>query len=145
MKKKLFMLSFSVILCLHFSLTQSAESPSRMDKIGKLTRVAAAPENVFNYPYYLYLPLATARNKSQYLLVQPNNTGSPNDDLEVYDEDARHIAVKSSIGNAVSRALGFPSLVPVFPRPEREWKIYTHALDRDTIWIRDGDMKRLDL
>jgi len=48
-------------------------------------------------------------------------------------------------GHEVGNALKLPVLMPVFPRPWLEWKYYTHSLDRDTLLIDSGDMKRIDL
>ena len=36
-------------------------------------------------------------------------------------------------------------LVPVFPRPEENWRIYTHALDRDVLETDIPELRRLDL
>jgi hypothetical protein len=36
-------------------------------------------------------------------------------------------------------------LVPVFPRPASQSKVYTHYLDRDSMLIKDGPLLRIDL
>jgi dienelactone hydrolase len=36
-------------------------------------------------------------------------------------------------------------LIPVFPRPETDWKIYTHALDRDSMMTDKKEYARFDL
>jgi pimeloyl-ACP methyl ester carboxylesterase len=36
-------------------------------------------------------------------------------------------------------------LVPAFVRPGKDWQIYTHALDRDSLTTKRGDIVRLDL
>jgi hypothetical protein len=41
--------------------------------------------------------------------------------------------------------LKYPLLVPVFPRPKSDWKIYTHALDRDAILQKNNLLERLDI
>lgn len=111
----------------------------------KIFMVEAAPGDGFNYPYFIFVPDNYKTGSKVTLIVQPNNTGSPNDTLEVHITDARIVATnKFYTGNWLARMMGMPLLVPVFPRPLSEWKIYTHALDRDAV-IAEGAMKRLDL
>ena len=45
----------------------------------------------------------------------------------------------------LAQRLGTPVLVPVFPRPASQWRIYTHALDRDALEITSGPLRRIDL
>lgn len=53
--------------------------------------------------------------------------------------------VSKNYPNRIARSLGFPLLVPVFPRPRTNWQAYTHALDRDTLEIEEEKLKRIDL
>ena len=106
--------------------------------------VEAAPEKGFNYPYLLRMPPDPARAAGPYLLVEPNNTGTISDDLQVHMDAARKLAA-NAIGAYLAPRLQVPLLVPVFPRPKEEWRIYTHQLDRDTMLLTDGPMSRLDL
>jgi hypothetical protein len=126
------------------------------------TLVEAAPARGFHYPYLLVVPTVvpasppsdstgavagssgTASAPAAFLLVEPNNTGRLSDDLAVHLAAARELAT-TAIGGYLARELVVPLLIPVFPRPETEWEIYTHQLDRDTLAIRDGPMRRLDL
>lgn len=110
-----------------------------------LIEVAAAPEKGFHFPYVIFIPKSAEGKASSYLLVEPNNTGKTSDDLEVHRAAAVALARDSSVGNAVSKKLGIPLLVPVFPRPSSLDTLYTHSLDRDTILISEGPLKRLDL
>ncbi len=113
--------------------------------IGELYKFNPRPDKGFNYPFYLFIPKDYIK-KNGYLIVEPNNTGKPDDNINVHDEEARLMSLsKFYIGNYLARNLNYPLLVPIFPRPMNNALIYTHALDRDTIMIRDGDMKRLDL
>lgn len=105
--------------------------------------VAAAPEKGFNYPYLLRVPEG-AGPQPQVLIVEPNNTGAISDDFAVHVSAAERLA-RNSVGQFVARRLSIPLLVPVFPRPQTEWQIYTHLLDRDTILVESGPLKRLDL
>lgn len=112
---------------------------------GELVEIPAAPEKGFNFSYLLFVPEAGEGKKYDYLLVETNNTGRTSDDLEVHRAAATALARDSSVGNFVAKALRIPLLVPIFPRPASTGDVYTHFLDRDTILIADGALKRLDL
>lgn len=100
----------------------------------------------FTYPYYLYVPpelkAADEKKKVQTILVVPNNTGKNSDDFAVHDADVRK---RMSMNGAIASLLKIAILMPVFPRPERDWRIYTHALDRDTMVTDKKEYRRLDL
>lgn len=114
-----------------------------------LVAAAAAQEEVVSqtlkiqgehWPYYLYLP-ANQTNPGR-LLVQFHNMGKLDDDPQVHIRDA----YETSTGRRrLAEKLGCPVLVPAFPRPKTEWRLYTHALDRDTLLTEDPRLKRLDL
>jgi hypothetical protein len=108
-----------------------------------LIEVPASPERGFQHAYVLFVP-PRRDEMPQYLLVEPNNTGRPDDDIGVHHAAAIRLARESSVGNFVSTRLGLPLLVPVFPRPASMEDTYTHSLDRDTMLIREGPLKRLD-
>ncbi len=110
-----------------------------------LIEVPAASAKGFQHAYVLFVPKAVEGKDYPYLLVEPNNTGHPDDDIEVHHAAAVALARDSSIGHFVAVRLGVPLLVPVFPRPAKLENVYTHALDRDTVLIADGPLKRLDL
>jgi dienelactone hydrolase len=94
----------------------------------------------------LYVPAElrepNAANLTHTFLVLPNNTGKLNDSLEVHEE-----AVKKRVGQAAAIAgmLKVAVIMPVFPRPESDWKIYTHALDRDSMLTDKKQYARFDL
>lgn len=124
-----------------------AAEPDRPPAPGTTTLVEAAPERGFHYPYLLVTPAtqpAPGAADSGILLVEPNNTGRVSDDFIVHLSAARDLADKA-IGSFVARELGLPLLVPVFPRPEKQWELYTHQLDRDTMLVADGLLRRPDL
>lgn len=110
---------------------------------GAIVVIDAAPAKGFNYPYVLRMP-ARAIDGETRLLVEPNNTGQVSDDPAVHLESARKLS-QNAIGAYVMRKLDIPLLVPVFPRPKTDWQIYTHQLDRDSMRITSGPMRRLDL
>ena len=113
---------------------------------GLTARVSANPTAGFSFPYYLFVPQEMDSSNPVYLLVEPCNTGTTSDDFEHHDSKAKSLALKkSSHANKIARELGVPLLVPVFPRPGGEqWRIYTHALDRDTLLVKEGDLRRID-
>ena len=122
-----------------------------------LCRVTVNPSEGFNFPYYLFIPQGINLNKPVHLLVEPCNTGVSRTRKSL-DRKTKALA-EASHATVIAKRLKAPLLVPVFPRPgsdqwlvpvspkpdEDQWQAYTHALDRDTLLIRDGDLKRIDL
>jgi pimeloyl-ACP methyl ester carboxylesterase len=110
----------------------------------RVQRVDAAPANGFHSGYYLYVPTSLHRDADGVatLLVQPNNSGRVSDDLASHRRDAWMTGFERK---QVAEDLGVALLVPAFPRPARDWRVYTHALDRDVLTTRDPALARLDL
>ena len=106
-----------------------------------LCRVSENPTEGFNFPYYLLIPQGISLEKPIYLLVEPNNTGVGSS-FKSLDRNAKE-SIETCSASSVARKLKIPLLMPVFPRPGGT--LYTHALDRETLLIRDGDLKRIDL
>jgi len=104
-----------------------------------LVKIDAAPDKGFDWPYYLAMPNGSANST---LIVEPNNTGSGSDDPSVHDQAARMLAEREI---SFAQALDCPLLVPTFPRPQTNWQVYTHALDRDTLTTTLEGLVRLDL
>ena len=114
----------------------------RLDLSNKqLYRVSGDPIEGFNFPYYLFIPQGISLNESIYLLVEACNTG-PGGSLKSLERRTKTLA-EASHATKIAKALKVPLLVPFFPR--YVGKIYTHALDRDTLLIQEGDLKRIDL
>jgi hypothetical protein len=111
--------------------------------VNDVREVEANPARGFNFPYFLFIPDTIDKNAAAYLLVEPNNTGTRTDDFDVHRQRALELA--KWYPNRMARDLGVPLLVPVFPRPDTGWQAYTQALDRDTLEINEGELKRLDL
>lgn len=105
-----------------------------------LQKIAANPQKGFSWPYYLLMP--SAIKNPAVMMVEPNNTGTTNDDPAVHDAAALNL-----INARESRAedLGCPILVPTFPRPATDWRVYTQALDRDTLQTTLPNLARIDL
>ena len=122
-----------------------------------LCRVTVNPTEGFNFPYYLFIPQGVNLNKPVHLLVEPCNTGVSGS-FKTLDRKTKALA-EASHATVIAKRLKTPLLVPVFPRPGAaqwlvpvssrpggdQWQAYTHALDRDTLLIKDGDLKRIDL
>jgi hypothetical protein len=101
----------------------------------------ATPAAAFHSPYYLYTPRSLAAAGPLRLLVVPNNTGTCDDDRALHERKAwlRVYGLQ-----AMAEELGTPLLVPAFPRPRSDWRVYTHALDRDTLTTGVPELARLD-
>lgn len=117
------------------------------DKSAEIIRVTAEPGKGFAYPYYLYIPAAMRRNEDEKkihsLLVIPNNTGKISDDLAFHEADVK--AKMPQIGSFINNKLNMIVLMPVFPRPATEHRIYTHSLDRDAMLTKKKEYSRFDL
>lgn len=100
----------------------------------EIVKIEAQPSKGFSYPYYLYVPKAFRETvnsaKIHSFLVIPNNTGKIDDDLKAHDDYAKRQIDRN---RALVTKLDVAILMPVFPRPKTDWKIYTHALDRDSM------------
>jgi pimeloyl-ACP methyl ester carboxylesterase len=113
----------------------------------EIVKIEAQPAKRFAYPYYLYVPKAVGEKaedgkKTQTILVIPNNAGKTSDDFNVHEEDVKR---KSRRNAEIADRLGVALLMPVFPRPQTDWKIYTHALDRDAMITGKKEYARFDL
>ena len=126
------------------TLAISAQTPPPREPAYE--RIPANPARKFSYPYYLYVPpelRSTEPGRQVHtILVLPNNTGKPDDDFSVHDAD-----VKKRIAQvpAIASFLKVAVLMPVFPRPGTDWRIYTQALDRDSMVTDKPQYRRLDL
>ncbi|HEX8736874.1 MAG TPA: hypothetical protein VF721_16190 [Pyrinomonadaceae bacterium] len=143
MRKAIYILSFLLLLaggCL------AQANVVNNDVSSALVRVAAKPEKGFAYPYYLYVPPelreAAARKMRQTILVLPNNTGKLDDALEAHEADVKK---RMAMSGAAASFLKVAVLMPVFPRPKTDWRIYTHALDRDALITGRKEYQRFDL
>lgn len=110
-------------------------------------RVSAEPGQHFLYPYYLYVPpelnTTQAQHRKTTLLVIPNNTGLVSDDFSVHEADARR---RMEQVPELASELKVAVLMPIFPRPAHDdWKIYTQALDRDSLVTPKSEYRRFDL
>lgn len=119
-----------------------AQAPQTSAPDPQVTKVAANPAKGFSYPYYFYVPANLAAKKEYTILVHPNNTGKISDDLNVHEAQVKFTMARWAM--TVDK-LGVIFMMPVFPRPEKDWKYYTHALDRDSMIGDKAEYKRFDL
>lgn len=63
----------------------------------------------FKYPYFLFIPKGVLKNKKNYLIVEPNNSGFVDDDLLKHIEKAKRSAtIDFYMGNWIVKKLKFP-------------------------------------
>lgn len=112
-------------------------------------RVQHFPANTgagYHADFYLYVSpgarSAAQNGGRQTILVQPNNSGTNSDDADVHRRDAWWTGWERQ---SVADELAVILLVPAFIRPGDDWKIYTHALDRDSLTTKRSDLVRVDL
>lgn len=117
---------------------------SHDDESGEIIEVKANNELGFSTNYYLYIPTGVNKDKVNYILVEPNNTGTTNDNHQVHEDDVIE-KVNGGLSRQIANELKVPLLVPVFDRLESNWEMYTHALDRDTILNSEGYLERIGL
>jgi dienelactone hydrolase len=140
--KNVFYFLLFILLAPCISLAQTVGNIST-----ESVKIEAQPTKGFAYPYYLYVPKAMreeakAAKKAHAILVIPNNAGKTSDDFNVHEADVkRKIKNNSEIADRLKVAL----LMPVFPRPQTHWQIYTHALDRDAMTTDKKEFARFDL
>ena len=141
MKKFIFCLSLLLTLSMF-----SAGQTGRPDPAQESIRIEANAAKGFAYPYYLYIPSelreAKAQKQTHTIVVIPNNTGKLDDAFEVHEADVKK-RIKQN--GAIAGLLKTAVLMPVFPRPAADWKIYTHALDRDALMTTKKEYARFDL
>ncbi|OGP73783.1 MAG: hypothetical protein A2V86_01405 [Deltaproteobacteria bacterium RBG_16_49_23] len=113
----------------------------------QLQRIEANPAKGFHWPYYLSVP--NSLSQGSVLLVEPNNSGTWSDDPNFHDGKAHDLVLQRS---SFAIDLDAPLLVPTFPRPitpqaPEPGGIYTHALDRYSLYLSylPDNLKRIDL
>ena len=112
---------------------------------GELVLIHPEAGDLYDYPYYLFIPNEVSQNHNAFVIVEPNNSGFADDDLKKHIEKAKNTASNDYyLGNFISQNLGYPLVVPVFPREESRWRIYTHALDRDVMLQKGNTLERID-
>ncbi len=111
---------------------------------GQILWFEPAPRDGYAWSFFLYLPRGARPSADAHipLLVTPNNTGQLSDTPAV----DRAAALRQAFSfRLYAERLHAAVLVPTFPRPAARPELYTHALDRDTLLVREGELRRLDL
>lgn len=112
---------------------------------GDLIFVEPGPEDNFEFPYFLFVPKNVIQNEKAFIVIEPNNSGFLDDDLQKHIDKAERTATNDFyLGSYVAQQLKYPILVPVFPRSKSSSQIYTHSLDRDVILQKGNKLERLD-
>jgi pimeloyl-ACP methyl ester carboxylesterase len=120
---------------------QQRAQPSQVDPATLTILIPAKPSAGFQYPYLLRVQPKIDEAAPMYLLVEPNNSGKPCKRFEYHLAKARELA-ETGVPSDVSRRLGVPLFVPVFPRPP---EIYTQFLNRRALLATAPELHRLDL
>lgn len=109
---------------------------------GTLRWFDANPKAGYEASFFLYVPGTVQPGPNTPLLVMPNNTGEVSDKEGVH----RHSALKQAFSHRdMASRLHAVLLVPAFVRPASQPDLYTHALDRDSLLVAHGPLKRIDL
>lgn len=140
-KKSKIILSASFLLIFLFAAFLAAYRYVRVG--GSIVRIDANHDKGFYTEYYLFIPDTLKTSDDTFLLVEPNNTGFIDDNHKSH-MDAAYDIIRFGQSNRIARKLGIPLLVPCFDRPETDWQMYTHALDRDTLLCESGSLARID-
>ena len=121
----------------------SREVTTGADQGIQIFQVEADPKKGFQYPYLVRIP-KQYRQQDAHLFVEPNNTGTTDDDFETHEKSAQRLITKSYVTQIADR-LQVATLVPIFPRPRSDWQCYVHALDDDTLKATKQKFYRVDL
>lgn len=108
--------------------------------LGEFLRIESDPDQGFHHPFFLYVPVESIPKRN--LLVAPNNTGSSLTELDTQIQDTIRRGFADAYIAERTRSI---LLVPAFPRPKVEPPVYTHALSRSALLVKDGPLQRVDL
>jgi hypothetical protein len=139
-----------LVVLLSFSFRPSLKAESSGGQMGQLyganetIRIDPQPELGFFYPYYLFIPDNTKTDTAVYMLVEPNNSKTSNDDLDYHEQQVKK-TLKKGCPNQLASRMGIPLLMPVLPRPVSQELLFTHSLDRDALLVKEAQLQRLDM
>jgi hypothetical protein len=112
----------------------------------RVQHIKAKPSAGYHADFFVYVSPGALRQaragRVVTLLVQPNNSGVNSDDAAVHRSDAWWTCFGRK---GIADELGVVLLVPAFKRPARDWQIYTHAIDRDTLTTTQSELARPDV
>lgn len=133
-------------VCSFLLMLPGAGQAAQSTHSNAIVRVAADPVQGFHSPYFLSVPDSirqASKQKQHSVLIIPNNTGSVSDDPAVHEQRARR-TIEQTVKN-MGNQLNLIVLVPIFPRPRSDWRIYTQALDRDAMLTAKEPLRRPDM
>ena len=134
---------FTTVCCVLFSLMLTNYLAAQDLTCDAALKIDGDKQKGFYWPFLLYVPGSWIDiKKNPCILILPNNTGKVNDDFSVHEKSALKL-LNDNV--SIAKQLNVILLVPIFPRSEKDWKIYTHALDRDVLITDNDSLKRLDL
>jgi dienelactone hydrolase len=113
---------------------------------GQLTKLETDSTKVRDWPFLVYTASDDrVKNETPTILFIPNNSGKASDN---FDWQAKQ-AIKRARREAPELTEQLPVIyvTSIFPRPleYEQWRIYTHALDRDVMTTEHQSLARLDL
>lgn len=111
---------------------------------GRVYEVAAAPDQGFNYPYYLYIPDGVSAGGQYRLLVAPLDSGGVSDNQAYHAARARALVEPSAPARLLGDQLHMPVLVPAFVQPASPDFLYSHSLSRAALLLKQGPLVRID-
>ncbi|MBT3984089.1 MAG: hypothetical protein HOE90_22225 [Bacteriovoracaceae bacterium] len=97
----------------------------------------------FNWPYYYYIPSTLEVEKTNRILVLPYYSNREENVMNFHLELG--LEKTGYTVNAIAENINLIIMRPVFPRSEKYWWYDTHSLDRDTLMVRKGKLKRIDI
>lgn len=84
---------------------------------GELLFIEPETNDGFSFPYFLFIPDDISLNEDVFIVVELNNSGFTDDDLQKHIEKAKRTASSDFyLGNYSAMSLNYPLIVPVFPR-----------------------------
>ncbi|MGF7059694.1 alpha/beta hydrolase family protein [Brassicibacter mesophilus] len=114
--------------------------------ITKLKKYNPSEGGKYYWPYYVYISNGVKqkleKGENVNILVLPNNSMGVSDNMSRHE---MYSIFHALVGHIMFGDLNTIILVPIFPRPQKEFLIYTHALDRDVMVTDIKELQRLDL
>lgn len=112
----------------------------------KLKKYNPSEGDNYYWSYYVYISNEVKQNLEKgdnvNILVLPNNSMGVSDNMSKHKFFSIFHAL---VGHIMFEDLNTIILVPIFPRPQEQNLIYTHALDRDVMVTDIKELQRLDL
>lgn len=130
----------------HESATTKEKPRVSAEVLPGVYRVEANPSKGFKFHYYLLVPQTDVHEILPVLMVTTPATGAApqSSDLSYHDKFIFR-SITSGWESTIAKGIAAPQLRPIFPRDGNEWWYYTHALNRQTMQVKNRSFSRLDL